>query len=197
MIFSTLLFMSPVLSASTADEIENIKSLYTQTNKAIYEGNSKETLFYNAKTGWKMASSSKATKFSDVAEDSMLEQIRVYIHQKHVIKATVFIDTPSGDWANKREYYFYGSGKTAFLFETHFTFLGSNYETQKPLPQGPYIIERRIYFDVAGKEIRKVEKAFTSKAKQPVPVRFLQQVDPVIYTDVNHLPITSLLRTEK
>jgi hypothetical protein len=195
--FSFFLFMSLALSASTADEIEDIKSLYAQTNKEINEGNSKETLFYNAKTGWKMASSPKATKFSDIPEDSMLEQIRVYSHQKHVIKATVFIDTPSGDWANKREYYFYGTGKTAFLFETHFTFLGSDYETQKPLPKGPYIIERRIYFNSNGHEIRRLEKAFTSKTKQPVPVRFLHQIDPVIYTDVNRIPVIDLLSQEK
>lgn len=196
-VFYLCLLTPPTLSAATAIEIENIKSLYAQTNKAIEEGKTKQVFCYNANSGWKTTTNPKTIGFKDVGDDRTLEQAHVYLHHGRVLKAVMFIDTPSGDWANKREYYFYDTGKTAFLFETHFTFLGHDYETQKSLPKGPYIIERRVYFGSNGKEIRRLEKAFTSKLKESVPVRFLQQVDPEIYMDVNRLPFFSLLRQEK
>ena len=186
--FCLCLSASPTLLATTANEIEDIKSLYARTNKTIEDRKIKPIFYYNTNSGWETTTNPKEIGFKDVGEDRMLEQAHIYLHKDHVLKAVMFIDTPSGDWANKREYYFYDTGKTAFLLETHFTFLGHDYETQKPLPKGPYIIERRVYFGSSGKEIRRLEKAFTSKSKESVPVRFLQQIDPEIYTDVNRLP---------
>ena len=190
------LFTPSAFSAANV-EIENIKSLYAQTNKAIEEGETKQLFYYNTSGGWKTTTDLKTIGFKDVGDDRLLEQAHIFLHHDHVLKALMYIDTPSGDWANKREYYFFDSGKTAFLFETHFTFLGHDFETQKPLPKGPYIVERRIYFDSNGKEIRRLEKAFTSKSKKSVPVRFLQQIDSVYYADVNHLPIYSLHNQSK
>lgn len=191
------LLAPPILAAATVNESKNIKSLYVQTNKIIEEGKIKKFFYYNTNSNWRTAINPKTIGFKDVGEDSMLEQAHVYLHQDRALKVTMLIDTPSGDWANKREYYFYDSGKIAFLFESHFTFLGHNFETQKPLPKGPYIIERRVYFDTSGKEIRRLEKAFVSKSKEAVPVHFLQQIDSEIYTDVNRLPFFNLLRQEK
>jgi hypothetical protein len=186
--FCLFLFAPSTLLATTANEIENIKSLYARTNKTIEDSKTKLIFYYNTNSGWKTTNNPKAIGFKDVGEDRMLEQAHIYSYNDRVLKAVMFIDTPSGDWANKREYYFYDTGKTAFLLETHFTFLGHDYETQKPLPKGPYIIERRVYFGSSGKEIRRLERALTSKSKEPVPIRFLQQIDPDIYTDVSRLP---------
>lgn len=188
-----LCFFSPVAFSAATIDIENIKSLYAQTNKTIEEGKTKQVYCYNTNSGWKTTTNPEAIGFKDVGDHNLLEQAHIFLQHGHILKVVMFIDTPSGDWANKHEYYFFDTGKIAFSFETHFTFLGYDFETQKPLPKGPYIIERRVYFGSNGEEIRRLEKAFTSKSKKSVPVRFLQQVDSVSYIDVNHLPFFSLL----
>lgn len=171
-----------------ANEVAAIRALYAAANKTIDESKTQEVLYYTAKDGWKKAVNPKVSRFDDVDRESLFEKAYVYVQQGRVIKSVMVTVTPSGDWQNSREYYFYDNGKTAFVFEKHLTFLGYDYDTKKPLPNGPFIIEKRIYFDANGKEIRRLEKASASKSRQEVAIQYLKQADLDLYKDIASFP---------
>lgn len=190
------ILVSPPVFA-TAKEITAIRVLYAAANRAIDEGKTQEVLLYTTKDGWQKATNPKISRFDNIDRESLFERAYVYTQQGRVIKTIMMTETPSGDWQNSREYFFYDNGKTAFIFEKHLTFLGYDYDTQKPLPKGPYVIEKRIYFDANGKEIRRLEKAFVSKSNRVVRIQYLQQADIDFYQDTASFPFHELLLKQK
>lgn len=175
-----------------ADEIKEIRSLYVNINKLIREGKTQEFLFYLTSSGWKKIEVIKDLNSRN--EVDLNEHAKVYIYQNKLIKAVIIISTPSGDWQNTAEYYFYENGKTAFIFESHLTFHGYNFEKDENLPPGPYVIEKRIYFSKDGKKIRSLVKSFVKSTKEEVPIKFLRQIEFEIYPDIKSLPFRSLLK---
>ena len=110
-----------------------------------------------------------------------------------IVKVIFIIESPGGDWVNISEYYFYKESMTAFKFETHKTFQGYDFDRNRELPSGPYVVETRRYYDKAGKEIRFIRKAFIESSKKEVPVKYIRHIDFTIYKNISMLPFINHL----
>lgn len=97
----------------------------------------------------------------------------VYLREGKIIKARIESTSESGDWQLTEEYYFYKNGYTAFYFQTLVTFQGYDYEHDRELPPGPYVAEKRVYFDESGKEIKRLLKAFARKSGETIDGKYL------------------------
>ena len=177
-----------------ADSISEVRTLYDKINKAISEKKTTEVLLYTTPDGYaekrwiKVKQTDSATSF-----DNSYFKAKVFVLHNKVVKAVIDIESQAGDWINSREYYFYENGKTAFLFESHLTHLGYNLDQNKSLPPGPYVIEKRIYLNKTGKEIRSLQKAFIASTKEEIPAKYLQKIDIEVYRDIASLPFSKEL----
>lgn len=184
--------------ASNADvRIAEIRKLHTQTNKVVDEHLARHSVYYLSSEGWKKASIGVGNLHSDIDTKAPIEKYDVFIHDRHVVKATFNIETSSGDWSNRKEYYYYPNGKTAFVLEQHLTFNGYDFEKQLTLPNGPFLIEMRYYFDEKGTLIKQLKSAFTVRRKKKVDERFLPYTDLGVLPDVMSLPFYSELVAEE
>lgn len=191
-ILCSVFLMTPLPLPS--DEVSEIRALYNKINKAINEKKTAEILFYTTPDGYaeKRWIRVKSTDPAILFENSYFKAKMYLLHNK-VVKAAITIVSQAGDWTNNQEYYFFENGRTAFLFESHLTYLGYNFDEDKNLPAGPYIIEKRIYFNKTGKEVRSVKKAFRASTKEEIPIKYLQQIELEIYPDVASLPFGEAL----
>lgn len=178
-------------------KIESIRTLYYRINKLIKENKINEILFYTDGDGY---IEGKWHKVKNIREKHLFEKsffrAKVYLYGVNTVKFVMIIDSQVGDWTNSKEYYFYDNGKTAFVFEKHVTSQAHNVETGEDLPPGPYILERRRYFNEVGEEIKLLEKAFISDSNKEIAVKFIRQIDfgVEIYKDVSSLPMSKMLK---
>ena len=89
---------------------------------------------------------------------------------KKTTKFTVEAGSADKEWTDRIEYYFYSNGKTALISETLVT------KTRKHSSEnsiGPYRLEKKVYYDKSGREIRVIERAEDIGAGKVIPPRFL------------------------
>lgn len=195
MIFSTYLVLSTAhLSDASEVGVEKIRTLYAKINQLIESGDTIKKDFLLSSKGWKKINRVTNKLAAESGEMDLQENASVYLYKNKVVKAVITIVTPSGDWVNTTNYYFYENGKTAFIFENHETFQGYDFDKDEELPPGPYVIEKRFYYSEQGKEIRQLKKAFIKSNKKEIPAKFLRQVDFERYPNVSSLPFSNLLQ---
>ncbi len=175
---------------SFADEIEKIKSLYADINKIIDSGATKEMLLELTSKGWE-----KSGKISTKLEGDLdlMENAKAYLMNGRLLKSIIIRASPSGDWESISDYYFYENGKTAFIFESYLTYQGFDFDKGEDLSPGPYIIEKRIYLNDKGQEIKILKKSFIKSSKKEVQVKYLKKNEFDIYADAKSLPFYKLL----
>lgn len=187
-----LLFNSFIASA---DEIKNIKNLYQNINRSIKEQKSQKILVYlelleQAKDGiW------KRVKNSDSRQQFSKSIIKneLFIQNKKIIKIVQKTESKSGDWEDIHEFYFYENGKTAFIFQKLITFQAYDPTQEKSFSQGPYVLEKRQYFNLKGEEIKLLLQAYASSTKKEIPVKSVHQIDLEEYKSIQELPFLKLL----
>ena len=185
-------------TTARAGMIEEIRALYKTTNKTIEYKKAKKVLFYTAAEGWKEAKSVDQKKFTDIDTMALFERHYLYLYQDRVIKVEILFETPSGDWVLYRDYYFFKDGRTAFVFDSQRTFQGYDFDNDRELPEGPYVVEKRMYYDRRGKEIRVLKKAFIKSTKKEIPEKFVRQVSQDVppYPAIRSFPYYTLLKTK-
>ncbi len=173
-----------------ADEIEKIRGLYAEINKTIEEGSAKEVILHLTSKGWKKFAKAKIKSDEDL---DLIESAKVYLMNGRPLKSIMTVASPSGDWESTSDYYFYENEKTAFIFESYLTYQGYNFDKEEDLPPGPYVIEKRVYFNEKGQEIKSITKSFIKSSKKEIPLKYLKKNQFDIYTDVKSLPFYNLL----
>lgn len=191
-LFVVLLLIS---SITFADEIKDSKILYENINRITQEKKSNKILCYveDVKNNvWKRVKDADSKqKFNQ----SLIKN-EVFIHNKKVIKIVEIIESKSGDWENLREFYFRKNGKVAFVFQKIVTFQAYDYIHQETLPPGPYILEKRKYYDLNGKEIKALLKAYISTTKNQISPDFVHEIDLDEYKSIQEFPSLQLFRSE-
>jgi hypothetical protein len=175
--------------------IERIRRLYSEVNESIRLGRAKESVFFTDGTSyserrWKEATSDAARATSERSHFLAT----VYSVRGAPAKAVFRIRSPSGDWQNTTEYYFYSNGATAFRFERHFTYLGLEGDEDKGAQSGPYVVERRRYFDYEGRIVRDVVRASVESTKREVSPTIIQQIDTESYSRASDLPFAHQIK---
>src|SRR6266704_2282744 len=140
--------------------VEDVRALYQEINSLVRSNVARRVSVYATGQGEQL-------RWHVVAEHAAQEQsnksdyrAQVYLHEDRVVKAQLETNSQSGDWRFTEEYYFYKNGRTAFYFRSLVTFQGYDFEHDRELPAGPYVVEERRYYDESGKEIRHLHKAF-------------------------------------
>ncbi len=174
-----LLFLYSLTFAAD-DPITKIKEVYKHTNDLISKTKVREIMLHtgapdqgpgpseNKKDKWyrvKSAEDVKAFEESDY-------KAKAYLLGEQVVKIVIF--AVSEGWNNTVEYYFYHNGNTAFVFERLNTMQGYNTDKQQPLSPGPYIVERRTYYEPGGKIVRELVKSYFESNKQEVPLKYIR-----------------------
>lgn len=189
-----LLLLTLNVSAGNSDSIEYIRKIYSDTNDIIKSRKVKEVSYYLSDKGWEVRTKEGDSGNNDAVD--LQEEAKSYQYGNSVIKAVLNTASPSGDWRSTVEYYFYDNARTAFIFQTFETFSGYNVDEDKELPEGPYIIENRIYLNKEGRVIKQLKKAFIASSKKDIPIKYLRQVDlDIVYKGVADLPFGSLLKS--
>lgn len=195
-IISVIIFWIIASTAFADNRIEQIRAVCHRINKTIEMNKAKEILFYTDGDGYV---ENKWNKVKNVEErllfDKSFFRAKVYLYSGKIVKSIIVIDSQVGDWTNIKEYYFYENGSIAFVFERHVTSQAHNTETGEELPQGPYILEKRTYFDEKGRKIKSIEKAVISSTNREIPVKFVRQIDlgDDLYLNSSLLPFSKML----
>ena len=93
--------------------------------------------------------------YADPRSDNLiLSELQLFHKDGMIIAAFLNESTPSGDWIKQTEYYFRGSGNTAFIFSVLNTFLGN------------VSVETGLYFDLDSVQIREEKQVFDLKSKK-------------------------------
>ncbi|HAS54018.1 MAG TPA: hypothetical protein DCS42_07760 [Nitrospiraceae bacterium] len=158
----------------SGDPLQEIRDIYAAVNKTIEEKKAQVILFYTSDKGWKEAKDPEQKEFKDIDEMDAFERNYVYLHDGRIIKVRMALETPSGDWMLVRDYYFYDNGRTAFVFDDLATFQG--YVPDHDEIEGPYVVEKRVYFDAKGKQVKALKKAFVKATGQEISAEHVRQV---------------------
>ena len=158
-------------------------------------GRAKASVFFTDGTGyserrWKEAKSESAR----ASAEHGYFLATVYSLHDAPAKAVFRIGSPSGDWQNTTEYYFYSNGTTAFRFERHVTYLGSADDENNGAQSGPYVVEKRTYFDDQGSMVRDGVRAFVESTKRDISPKHVQQIDIESYARVSDLPFARQIK---
>lgn len=122
-------------------------------------------------------------------------EVMVFVLDREVIKTRIVVDSLSGDWADVVEYYYYRTGRPAFVFEGNTTYNGYVLEGgEKKAPSGPFVVEKRTYLSESGKQIRVLRKAYLRDSGKAVPLAQVQDVTFAVYGSVCSLPFISLIQ---
>ena len=192
-LLGAMLLLSAAPSFSE-DTIEEIRGIYAAVNRTIEEKKAQVILFYTSDKGWKEAKDPGQKEFKDIDEMGGLERNYVYVHDGRIIKVRMALETPSGDWILVRDYYFYDNGRTAFVFDDLSTFQG--YVPDHDEIEGPYVVEKRMYFDKKGKQVKTLKKAFVKATGQEISAGHVQQVgeDVEVIADIRSFAFYRMLR---
>jgi hypothetical protein len=169
--------------------VEEIRALYQEIN-ALTQGNAgKQVSLYAASEQDRIEWRTVVSGIEQGEFNKSDFRAQVYLHENKIVKARIETTSASGDWKLTEEYYFYKNGRTAFYFRSLLTFQGYDFEHDRDLPPGPYIVEERRYYDEAGKQIRHLENAFVQATKKEVPVKYIRTNLPVeLYQNTKSLP---------
>lgn len=171
-----------------AGELDETRALYKETNRLIRNGEMEKTELVLEPGGW------EKIKGEVIPEGRILETADIFSQGGRIRKVIYYRNTPSGDWRLKTEYYFHESGELAFVFQETVTFQGYDFDNDRELPEGPYVIEKRKYFNRRGEETRSLVKAFVKSSGEPIPLKYLRQFDVEIYKSVSSLPFAGVFR---
>lgn len=168
---------------------EDIRSLYREINVLIQNKAVKQVSVYASgeqdNIEWRVAAAGVEQEEFNKSDF----RAQVYLHDNKIVKAQIETTSASGDWKLTEEYYFYRNDQTAFYFKSLVTFQGYDYEHDRDLPPGPYVMEERRYYDKAGKQMRHLEKAFVQATNEEIPVKYVRGNLPVdLYRNNKSLP---------
>lgn len=179
---------------TTQAGVAEIKALYENVNELIGKKATRDVSLYAADRQDHLEWVAVSGRADQEEFDRSDFRARAYLRDARVLKARIETTSASGDWSLTEDYYFHGNGRTAFYFRSLVTFQGYDYEHDRPLPEGPYIVEERRYYDEAGRKIRRLEKAFIEKTRQDVPARYIRANLPAeFFPDVKSLPFHAAL----
>jgi len=153
--------------------VTEIRTIYQEINSLIESKAAKLVSVYAADVAGGVGWRAVAGAADQNAFDKSDWRAQVYLHERKIIKAQIESTSESGDWKLTEEYYFYKNDQTAFYFQTLLTFQGYDYEHDRELPPGPYVVEKRVYFDEDGKELRKLLRAFVRKSGKNIDGKYL------------------------
>ncbi len=181
--------------APHAKTVERIRKLYADVNEAIRADRARQSVFYTDGEGyaarqWKRVT----TKEEREAANRSHFVATVHFLEGAVAKVTFRIGSPSGDWENTTEYYFYPDGRAAFRFESHFTHLGPDADVNGHPASGPYLIEKRRYFDPQAHVVYDLDRAIVVSTGRQVALSEVQHADVDTYASVSELPFCRQLR---
>lgn len=191
---AVILFLACDIAQAGVDEI---KVLYQKTNERIKKNIEKPlSLYANDKRGnieWRRVLS----RADSDAFDKSDFRTHVYLHNGKVVKAEIETTSESGDWKLTEEYYFYTNEHVAFYFQSLVTYQAFDYEHDQELPEGPYVLEKRFYYNEGGKNIRSLEKAFVQQTQKDIPVKYVRAELPIkLYQDVKSLPFYKAINND-
>lgn len=182
---------------STDQVVEAVRTIYASTNEAVAQNRTRKvrvasSLNADGRRTWKViAPDAKVRR----REGEAHEEATVYLLDGRPVKVETKLDAPSGDWGQKVAYFFYPDGRTAFRFEEHVTFLYYDPEEPDFRPSGPFVRERRSYFDEGGRMIRdllSVRKV--PGVKRRLKPDALQHEETNWFVSVEQLPFKHLLK---
>ncbi len=193
------------VSAGTQDLQKEVRALYQQTNKLIAAGIVHEILVHtgppsygrsspSAQVIWRRVTNPRERKDFDESD----YKARVYVLNGKVVKAVILII--SEGWNDTIEHYFYNDGNVAFVFERLSTLHGYDTEKHVSLPPGPYIVERRTYFENDGQIGLEKSTSFFESSKQPIPLSYVRtsvMMYGSYYLSSQSLPFYSVVPTKR
>lgn len=185
-----LLLVIPVTSYADSNQIDHIRQLYQTVNSNIENGKANMIYYFTDDDGysvntWEVAKSVSERSYSKAP----IKAVTYYIN-KDIIKAVFFFKSLVGDWDYTSEHYF-KSGNVLFIFEKTVTFQG--YDEKDDKLSGPFIFEKRRYYNKKGKEIRYLEKTFHYKTKKEVNPNHVRAMEFKLYRKSNDLPFVDIL----
>ncbi len=186
-----LLALSAVLlGMDVGAETAGVRARYSEITKLVTTGTAKEVRLYApddpASNEWAIVGPKASSRRSFEESDF---RARVYIYQSRVVEVILETHSGSGDWTLEESYYFYPDCATAFYLASLLTFQGYDVERQRELPPGPYVVERRRYFDEKGREFRTLQKAFVQSTQAEIPARTLRlNIPEEAYRSCSALP---------
>lgn len=179
-----------LLAGLTAEAgVTEVKTLYQEINALIERKATTEVALYADERRDGVEWRTVVGRADRDGFDQSYFRARVHLREARILKARLETTSPSGDWALTEDYYFRGNGRTAFYFQSLVTFQGYDYEHDRELPPGPYVVEERRYFDETGREIRHLQKAFVQQTGRELPVKYIRADLPVeLFQDTRSLP---------
>jgi len=191
---------------SQDNELDRIRVIYKSTNERINKGRSTVKYLYKERgLQWRQFSVKEYNPYSGEVDDEWRkldslwehqdyeghdERAMIFLQANKPIKVIDFVQSLSGDWELMQEYYFYENGTTAFIFERLITFQA--YDEKRDLPPGPYILEKRLYFDSNGIRIKTLRSAFVSSNKEKLEPSTVNDIEVPRYRNFKLFPFFSL-----
>lgn len=178
--------------------VEQIKNIYAKVNDIIKSNNVERLSLYNEaadidnNTQWETVIDARSRDIYNIS----IATAMVFIYNNKIIKTTMNIRSDSGDWKYYVEYVFHNNGNTAFIFEKLITYQGFDYDSGVSLPKGPYILEKRYYFNENGRNIQTISKAYNQNNNKPVNINYIKQFDVSLYKSISKLPYYKLIKNK-
>lgn len=175
------------LAKAESSGVADIRALYARTNNLIERRVVVQISLDAVTTASGVSWQTKGKRGRDESNGDL--RANVYVLKGRIVKARVETSSQSGDWKLSEEYYFFENGQTAFYFKSLLTFQGYDYEHDRDLPPGPYVVEERIYYGESGREIKHLERAFVQQTKQELSVKYVRANLPTeFYPNAKALP---------
>lgn len=185
-IFVSLLLLLPIetaLSAEDSQEISKIREQFQSWQKVL----NKETIakgkkFFEISVGGNFKKAEWVTKIKD-DKDFIWSEVTLIKDAKLGTMFYIFETSPSGDWSHYADHYYWPTGELFFVYWKYRTFMADE----------PSRIERRLYFNKAGKLIRSLESVYKISTQEKIKNPNYMSHEVTYWKDIKALPFYNLL----
>lgn len=167
---------APEIAAEDRPEILEVRRVYQDCRAVRLDERTKRTRLFGAYTDLS-SDAGPVWHRQPPADTDVFDEMQVWRVGGRIRAANLLETTPSGDWSKLSKYCFRPDGSLAFIFSELRTFYGN------------VRVEDRLYFDLTGRQIRTLRKAFDMNSEKPVRNPNFQDQETTIFPTARALAI--------
>jgi hypothetical protein len=188
--FLLLLLLKSPLTAQDSSEILKIREQFNSWQKVL----NKETIakgkkFFEISVGRNFSKTEWITKLED-DNDFIWSEVAFIKDDKLGSMFYIYETSPSGDWADAAEHYYWPTGELLFVYWKLNTFHSID---PSPMNMRPITIERRLYFNKNGTMIKFLESIYFMGTKAKVTDPDYEPHEVTYWKNIKALPFYNLL----
>ena len=166
------------INAADNDAIKKIRQQFSKWQPILKDSTVERKIFYHLFTGENFSTEKWTNSYTPSDEIFVGDELQIIDIDSLGTFVLLMSSSPSGDWFIHSENYYWSNGNLFFVFWKMNTYQASE----------PSTVERRIYFNESGEEIRSLESVYKLNTKGKIRNPNFMNREVIYWKTISELP---------